>query len=137
MDIRGTIKAPILKLIADEVLALLKNDAALRDIQSQNAQRACYGDQPVGGVTGATIYQITQALAGSEHFYSLVITFGPTSGTGRYDLGSGLIATAAGDGVSIPAGGGVLTIIGHDNIRNFRMVAETGQTLLFARYLFK
>lgn len=137
MDIVGKIRAPILKLIVDEVAALLKNDAALRDIQSQNAQRACYGDQPAGGVTGTTIYVIVQAQSGAEHFYSLVITFGPTSGTGRYDLGAGLIATPAGDAVSIPAGGGVLTIIGHDNIRNFRMVAETGQTLLFSRYLFK
>jgi hypothetical protein len=39
-------------------------------------------------------------------------------------------------GVAVPAGGVVLQIPGIDNIKNFRLTAEAGQTLTFARYLF-
>lgn len=126
------------KLVA-QVAASLRSDADLRQIQGNNAQQAKAYDQPgvVAGspaVTAAVIYAIAEAQ-GQVSYYSMVLTFDTNSGSGRY-LMDGPTPTPAGFGVGIPAGGCVLTIIGANNIKNFKMVAETGQTLTFARYLF-
>lgn len=136
-DIRGTIHAPIVGLIAQEILALVKSDYGLRALQGLNAQQACYFDQPFGGVTGNTTYHVEPFTAptGPEIFTSLVITFDTGSGSGRY-RNDGIDPTAS-RGHQIPAGGGILTITGHPNIARFGMIAEAGQTLLFARNLYK
>lgn len=130
-----TLDAPGLAKLAAQLALLLRQDAELRAQQANNAPQASAFDQPSGGVTGATEYNITEAQAASKNFYQLVITFDATSGSGRYRI-DGASPTPAGAGVGIPSGGVVLTITGANNIRNFKMVAETGQTLKFARYLF-
>lgn len=134
-EIKGTLHAPVIARIAEEVLLLIKSDATLRKVQGANAPQASYFDRQVGLASG-TIYTITQALSGNEIFSSLVVTFDVASGAGFYrvDGQSGTLPTV---GVEVPAGGGILTIMGHDNIRNFVLTAQTGQTLTFARYLYK
>lgn len=133
--------SPGIAKMAAQLAALLRQDASLRETQGRNAPQARYFDQPgvfsaIGSVavTGAVVYSILQAQSGSEVFSSLVLVFDATSGSGRYRIDG--IAPTATIGVAIPAGGVALTIPGHDNIRNFKMIAEAAQTLQFSRYLF-
>jgi hypothetical protein len=133
--------APGIAKIAAQLAVLIRADADFRKLQGQNAQQAKYFDQPgvfttIGSVavTGVVLYSIQQAQSDNEKFYSLVLTFDATSGSGRYRI-DGPAPTAT-IGVAIPAGGTVLTILGADNIRNFKMIAEGGQTLSFSRYVF-
>ena len=134
--ITGQIDAPILATIAREVLALIKSDAALREIQGSNAARACYFG--AGTVTNAAAQVINEANSGtSEIFYQLVVVFDVTAGAGNYRIDGPAPTAALGGGIPIPSGGGTLTITGHDNIRNFSMIAQGATTMPFARYLFK
>ena len=129
----GKIVAPILVTIAKEVLALIKSDAALREIQGANAARACY----FAAVSSAAIQVINEANSGtSEIFYQLVLVFDPTSGAGNYRIDGTPAQAAVGGGHAIPAGAGTLTITGHDNIKNFSLIAQ-GAALVFTRVLFK
>ena len=133
-SIAGTIHAPIIGMIAQEILALVKNDYALRALQGINAQQACYFDQR--SITGATVYHIDEAFIGTgEVFSSVVLTFDTLSGSGRYRV-DGVDPTAT-TGHQVPSGGGILTITGHPNVARFGMQAEAGQTLIFARNLYK
>lgn len=132
----GTINAPILQAIAAELLALIRSDAALREIQGQNAARACYFAS--GTVTNAAAQNIVEANSGNgEIFYQLAVVFDITAGAGNYRIDGPPAQAALGQGIPIPAGGGTLIITGHDNIRNFSMIAQGATTMPFARYLFK
>lgn len=126
--------APGIAKLAAQIAAIIRQDSDLRHVQGRNAPIAKYFDQPTGGVTGATVYLISQAQNGNEDFYQLVLTFDAASGSGRYRI-DGPPPTPT-IGVAIPAAGVVLTITGADNIKNFKMIAEAGQTLTFARYVF-
>jgi hypothetical protein len=131
---QGVIHAPILARIAEEVYSLIKNDAALRKIQGTNAPRAYYFDRQAA-VTGTTVYTITEAKSGSEIFSSMVVQFDTASGAGFYRIdGQNPSATV---GFEVPAGGGILQINGHDNIKNFALIAQAASTLVFSRYLYK
>jgi len=132
----GTINAPILSTIAQELLALMRSDAALRELQGLNASRACYFG--AGIVTNAAAQVINEANSGTgEVFYQLVVVFDVTAGAGNYRIDGPAATAPLGGGLPIPAGGGTLTITGHDNIRNFSMIAQGATTMPFARYLFK
>jgi len=136
MDLKGKVVAPILSTIAREVLALIRSDAALREIQGANAPRACYF--AAGTVTNAAAQTIVEANSGTgEIFYQLVVVFDVTAGPGNYRIDGPPATAALGGGLPIPTGGGTLTITGHDNIRNFSMIAQGATTMPFARYLFK
>lgn len=130
----GTIKAPILRTIALEVLALIKSDAELRRIQGLNAPRAAYFDQQTLAA-GTVPYTIVQARGAGQVFSSLVITFETVSGSGYYRL-DGMTATPT-TGVEIPSGGGILVITGHDNIAGFSMTPKAANSLIFSRYLYQ
>lgn len=135
------LNAPGLAKLVEQLSTLIRADGELREIQGRNAPVAKYFDQPgvfttIGSVavTGNVVYKIVQAQSDRETFYQLVLTFDTTSGSGRYTIdGTPVSATV---GVGIPSGGCVLTITGHNNIKNFQMMAEGGQTLQFARNLF-
>lgn len=118
--------------------AIVRQDATLRAEQAKNAPVASgfdqQGFQGVGGVTGNTVYSINEAQAASRLFYQLVITFDAGSGSGRYRIDGPQPSPAV--GIPIPAGGVTLTITGANNIQAFRMIAEAGQILTFARNLF-
>ena len=87
-------------------------------------------------VTDAAIAVIPRLRANTEVWSILYIQFSTPSGTGRY-LIDGSDPTAAGRGVPILAGGAQLIIRGVDNINNFKMIAETGQTMEANCLLFK
>jgi len=135
-SVSGVIDAPILSVIAKEVLALIRSDAALREIQGANASRACYFAS--GTITNAAAQVINEANSGTgEIFFQLVIVFDITSGAGNYRIDGPAPQAALGTGLPIPSGGGTLTITGHDNIRNFSIIAQGATSMPFARYLFK
>jgi len=135
MDVLAKIKAPILSTIAQEVLFLIRNDAALRAIQGFNAPRACYFT--AGTITNAGATGIPQAASGTgEIFFQLAITFDVTAGAGNYRIDGPAPTAALGGGTPFPPGGGTLTITGHDNIRNFQVIAQAGN-IPFTYYLFK
>jgi hypothetical protein len=130
----ATIEAGVIRTIALELLILLRSDARLRELQGINAPRAAYFDRrSITGAGAANTYKINEAQ--QEIFSSLVITFDQASGAGSYRV-DGIDALPL-TGVEIPAGGGILTIQGSDNIRGFSMVARAAATLTFARYLYK
>jgi len=133
-SLTGKINAPILGMIARELLALIKSDAALREVQGANAPRACYFTN--GTLTTPVVQGIVQAASGTgEIFYQLVIVFDSAAGAGRYRI-DGPDPTAA-VGHQFPAGGGQLVITGMDNITRFRMIASTATTCPFNYTLFK
>lgn len=136
-DFKGTIAAPILSSIAKEVLALIRNDAELRKLWSLNAPRACYFDS--GTLTNAAPQVILEANSGNgEIFYQLAVIFDITAGAGNYRIdGPPAAAAVPAGGNPIPSGGGTLIITGHDNIRNFSMIAQGATTMPFTRMLFK
>ena len=110
-----------------ELLRLIAGDPLSTD-------RALYYEQ--GIVTDAAVRQISRTVSQSEVFSVLTVAFAGSSGAGRYQV-TGAFPTAAGVGMPILAGGYVLTIRGNDNINNFRMIAETGETMEFNALLFK
>lgn len=137
MELKGTVDAPILSVIAKEILAQIRNDAALRELWSKNAPQACYSEG--GTLTNAAVQAISQAFPGNgETFYQLVIGFDVSAGPGNYRMdGINPTVTPGTGGMPIPSGGGVLVITGHENIRGFRMVAQSATTMPFFRMLFK
>lgn len=125
--------APGIAKLAAQLAAMLRQDADLRSLQSANAPQAtAFDDQTTPGISGVNVYAIADAQ--SRDFYSLVLTFSAASGSGRYRIDGPAPGQAV--GVPIPAGGVVLNIVGANNVRNFKMIPEAGQTLTFARYLF-
>jgi hypothetical protein len=113
-----------------EVVALLKLMAG----DPTTIDRAMEYSQ--GTVTDTAVTAIARVQSQSENFSILLIQFSETSGTGRF-LVTGANPTAAGFGMPILSGGTTLTIRGVDNINQFRMIAETGQTMEFNALLFK
>ncbi len=72
----------------------------------------------------------------SQVFTSMDIQFTQASGSLRYDF-TGRGPTAAGRGFQFPSGGGMLSVSGAENIRNFRLICETGQLANFTVILYK
>lgn len=130
------LEAPGIRKLVDQQALALRQDAELRAVQGANALQAKNFDQPAGGVTGNTLYLITEAqIQSSQKWPLLILTFETASGSGRFRIDGGTPTPT--QGTQIPSGGGfTLTIPGIEQIRNFRMIAEGGQTLLFSRYLF-
>jgi hypothetical protein len=134
--------APGLAKLVSQIAALLRQDPELRAIQTGNAPACRYFDQPgvfsnVGSVsvTGGVNYKIAEAQrSGAEVFAKLILVFESSSGSGRYRIDGPLASPTV--GTQIPSGGIVLTIPGQTNIRNFSLMAEGGQTLVFSRMLF-
>lgn len=143
-EFSGQVSAPVLAKLAALLRSIAQLDAPLREIQSRNAPAGSYMGNGTPGdnsgtsatLTDAAIIDIPEARSGQETFYSCSVMFQSTAGSGRYTV-NGTPPKATGTGLPIPSGGGQLTISGMDNIRKFRMIAETGQTLNFVYQLFK
>ena len=116
---------PGLARLVDFISRFVQNDFALRRIQSANAPRALYGQQIA--VTDLIPFLLPQAVAENTAFSFLVIVLDVTSGEGRYVLDGSQPSTTR--GIEVPAGGQVIYIEGSDNIKNFRLIAKTGQAL--------
>lgn len=143
MEITGKIDAPVLAKLAAMVAAILRQDATLRETQSNNAPRASLMGNGTGitfdgtnaTLTASAIVKIPEAQQ-QETFYQVQVFFPTSAGSARYTL-NGVVPTAGGNGIPIPSGGYTLTITGSDNIKNFQMICETGQTALFVYQLYK
>lgn len=136
-----------IRKLCEQMAASLRSGADVRGVQGQNAQQAKFFDQPgvattypteQGGVfpavTGNQVFFFRAAINRSINFFQAIIVFDQASGSGRWRCdGPAPLPTV---GAQVPAGGTVLTIPGLDNIANFKLIAEAGQTLTFASYLF-
>lgn len=122
----GRMYAPGIDVII-ELLKLLAGDPTTVD-------RALYYEQ--GTVTDTDVSTIQRVQSQAEEYSILLLQFSETSGRGRY-LITGANPSAAGVGMPIISGGTQLTIRGVDNINNFRMISETGQTMEYNALLFK
>lgn len=130
-----TVQSTALAKMVDQLSAMLRQDARLRTEQAKNAPYAtAFDDQTGVGVSGNTVYLFQEAQTGDRIFHSAALSFNAVSGSGRYRIDGPVPLPAV--GMPIPAGGVVLNIVGHMNVRNFRMIAEAGQVLTFSRYLF-
>lgn len=87
-------------------------------------------------VTDTALAFYEEAIDRSKTYSTMILQFTQASGSLRYDI-TGRNPTAAGRGFQFASGGGPLTIRGAENIRNFRVIAETGQSGNFTAMLFK
>lgn len=118
---------PGLARLVEFIRLFVQNDFSLRKVQAANAPRAIYG-QPIT-VTDAAVFRLPQAVAENTAFSFMVVALDIASGSGRYTIDASN-PTAAGRGIEVPAGGSVIYIEGSDNIKNFGLIGETGQTLV-------
>jgi len=132
---QGALTGPFLDRVLEFLKELIGEPLKFREERAKNAPLAVYYDQPVGGITGNTVYIINEAQSDSEYFTEMLIVFESASGLGRYMLTAFRAQPAT--GFPIAAGASFLQVQGHQNIRNFSMIAQAGQTLLFSRILFK
>ena len=81
-------------------------------------------------VTDAAVVGGTTQPWGSRtvDFSTMVVTLTEASGRLRYSIDGTPPQPDGSSGVQLPSGGGVLTVEGAENIRDFQIVAETGQS---------
>lgn len=125
--------APGLAKLAGQMAAILRADVGLRRLQGGNAPQCKVFTQ--GTLAATAIVLFAEAQNQNVQYTSAVVMFQDTAGRARFRIDGGLPA-ASGIGFPIPAGGGIFTINGIGNILNFKMIAETGNTLDFAYGLF-
>ena len=128
----------------DVLVNFFRGDRKLHEAQSQNAEIADGFQQGSNNGTADTItipnglsplaqpFSIFQDASdvNAKAYAYLIIEIDDTSGSGRHNAGdTSVTPTAGGVGHKIPAGGTEIVIPGSVNIKNFRMIAETGQTL--------
>jgi hypothetical protein len=147
MDINAFLSPNLQKRIEDAtdvLVAFFKNDRKLRKAQAENEPESDGFQQgsnngtadtitiPVSSTSLAqpfSIFQDGQDVNAKSYSY-LIVEIDDTSGSGRHNAGDTSVQpTAAGVGHKIPAGGTEIVIPGTVNIKNFKMIAETGQTL--------
>lgn len=159
MALEGYVSGPLLEAlnrtineIRDAILAFFENDRQLRSTQAKNEPIAAGFQQGVNTGTAETIsFPLNTTspsspfacfLAGQDEnqvFAYIEIVIASTSGSGRHNGGdtSCPLGTIAGIGHEIPLGGTVITIPGTVNVRQFRMLADAGQTLNYSMQGFK
>jgi len=125
-EFTGTLTSKAIAAIVDQLDRFITNDSRLRRTQSLNATAIKFFGQ---GVEAAGVVRtITEARGGANIFSFAVLITDENSGRGRYTI-HGEEPTAAGRGFPIPSGGTVIEISGWENIRNFKWINETGETL--------
>lgn len=147
MDINAFLSANLQKRIEDAtdvLVGFFKNDRNLRKAQAANEAESDGFQQGSNNGTADTITFPSSVTPSSQphsifqdgqdtqtkNYAYLVVEIDDTSGSGRHNAGdTSVTPTAAGVGHKIPAGGTEIVIPGTVNIRNFKMIAETGQTL--------
>ena len=138
MDFNGFIQAPAIRKILDILTWFAQDSWDLRRQQALNAARVAYSSFG-GTLTGSVVLNIPQAQASDQVFSFLVFTTDAGSGTGRYRIDSQNpnVSTSPPQGLPIFTGGYEITIQGHENIKGFRVMAESGQTLNYSYHLFQ
>lgn len=138
MDFLGALRAVALpKIIA--ILELFVKDAwELRKEQAKNAARGAYSSFG-GTLTGSTVLLIPQAQQSDQVFSTLLFMTDQASGKGRFRFDSinPNVSTSPPEGMPIYSGGFQVIINGHENIKGFRAVAESGATLNYSWELFQ
>jgi len=133
MALTGELSGPFLENTLRLLQELLSQDLEFREKRAVNAPLAVYYDQTT--ITGAVQYRIEQAQSNAEYFTEMLIVFDQTSGLGRYMLTSERAQPAR--GFPIASGASFLRVVGQQNIKNFTLIAQAGETLVFSRVLFK
>lgn len=131
-----TLDAPALRKIVEDLAAIIRQDYILRGLQAGNAPLAKYPNYGTVLATALTVPVPQQLTPGNEVFSWLQVTFSDASGAGFYSVTLDVPTATGTTGFPIPAGGGTLWIPGMANIKNFKVIAATGQTMPFAAQLF-
>lgn len=133
--LEGSLTIPAIVQMADDIAKFVRNDWALRSIQSKNSPRAVFGQALILPgllfVDSSGVYRLPQANSENNQFSFMTVLIYPASGAGCYRL-DGVEPRSTGsvlDGIQIPAGGTILEIEGADNIRQFAIIANTGAQL--------
>lgn len=125
--------------IKESLKALVTLDDKVRAARSLVAERAFNR----GGFTSTALIpfrlEITEPSVNTDTYSTLYLTFHPTSGIGRYSYNGTDPVTggAVGSGLIIPSGFSTLTIVGRENIRNFRLIAEGATNVLLEYQLYR
>jgi len=125
-----TVEAPGLIQMILQVLQylwkLITNDKELRVQRSQNAPQILKENNVT--VDSTAVFTIPGADSMQQTFTTLLVVTDEASGKGRYNV-SGRAPTAAGQGIPVPSGGTFIEVEGNVAIRQFAIIAESGQTL--------
>lgn len=138
MDFLGALRAVALPKIIEILELFVKDSWSLRKEQALNASRVAYSSFGAT-LTGTTVLLIPQAQQSDQVFSFLVFTTDAGSGAGRFRIDSvnPNVSTSPPEGMPIATGGFELTIAGHENIKGFRAMAESGATLNYSYHLFQ
>lgn len=138
MDFLGALRAVALPKIIG-ILDLFVRDAwELRKQQAQNAARAAYSSFGQT-LTGTAVLLIPQAQQSDQIFSTMIFMTDQASGKGRFRFDSinPNISTSPPEGMPIYSGGFQIVINGHENIKGFRAMAESGATLNYSYQVFQ
>lgn len=133
-DNRINLESDALAKLVQQLDVFIRDDAQLRLVQARNAPQCLF--EGTDTVTATALYRIQQALTSGQDYTVLVIQFTSTAQAGRW----GIATTPRADGTAgmqILAGGQSLQIYGVNNIKNFSMIAETGNTMPFSYQLYR
>lgn len=117
-----------LEAVVEALKLFVENDYQLRQTQSENSPLASGFQQ--GTIVDTAVTTFDAAQSGTRKFSYVEVLVETTAGACRYTLDASA-PTAAGRGHQIPAGGGNLTIPGAENVKNFKIICETGATAAF------
>lgn len=123
-----------LRDVVEALRLFVENDYKLRQTQAQNSPLAAGFQQGTAAagtqITDAVITRFEAAQSGTQKFSYIEVLIEDTAGACRYTLDAST-PTAAGRGHKVPAGGSTLTIPGAENVKNFKIIGETGTTAPF------
>ena len=145
-DLFGSAKIPGLQALVEQLSLFVQDNWILRKVQARNTARAKYFYQGVLTPTTNTgaeaaqfinnVLRLEPAQQQDQVFSYAYITTDNLSGFGRYMIDS-TDPTPAGRGFQVLDQGAAILIAGNENIRGFRLVAQTGQTLNYSINLFQ
>ncbi len=136
----GTAKVPALQALVEQLSLFVQDNWVLRKVQSLNTARSHYFF--TGTLTGATVLLFEPAQQSDQVFSYLYLTTDNVSGYGRYRIdgqppNGGTGAAGSQTGFQVINQGAAILIAGHENIKGFRMVVESGQTIYYTASLFQ
>jgi hypothetical protein len=138
MDFQGFINAPAVRKILEILEWFASDNWQLRRQQALNGSKVAYSSFG-GTLTGSTVLSIPQAQQADQVFSYLVFTTDENSGKGRFRIDSQNpnVSVSPPEGIPIFSAGFETTISGHENIKGFRVMAESGATLNYSWQLFQ
>lgn len=137
MELTGWVRAIALPTIIKILDLFVKDSWELRREQAKNAARSAYFTS--GTLTGSTVLSIPQAQQSDQVFSFLLFVTDENSGKGRFRTDSidPDVSVSPPIGLPIFNAGFEVLIRGHENIKGFRVMAESGATLNYTYELFQ